>query len=125
MTKPTTTDAIAFHARQRLADLLAEATRYHASALREGGRPSKQWAGMVDTVSDRVSGLHELAVLAYHLDDPGTARDIDAAVNDVVAQLIDLAYVARMASIPGWDPATRSFRPAANSAAPIATHQQE
>jgi len=103
---PITTAAIAAHADQRLAALLEEAVRYHAGAMREAASPMHPWAGMIDTVNVRATAVHELALLAYELGDPDAARSIDATVNSVVSQLIDLAFAARKASIPRSFPAT-------------------
>lgn len=117
MTQSTTTAAVADFAHKCLQDLVDQASRYHASALRDSSAGDKPWARMIDVLLDDVTSATHLALFASSVGDVDACRSIEADVKRASDRLIALAHEARMASIPGWDPSTRAFRPVTHRAA--------
>lgn len=117
MTQSTTTAAVADFAHRRLADLVAQANRYHANALRDRSAGDKPWARMIDVLLGDLNGIGQLGVFVGSIGDVTLSRSIEVDIKLTSDRLIQLAHEARMASIPGWDPSTRAFRPVTHRAA--------
>ncbi|MBE2242464.1 MAG: hypothetical protein IAE86_06900 [Burkholderiaceae bacterium] len=97
MIAATTTTAIAEHAHERLSDLLAEAVRYHAAALREADRNSRPWASMIEFLYAEARGFGELALLVAVLGDAEASRRIEGDLGRAQSTLAVLAEQARCA----------------------------
>lgn len=116
-----TAPAIEQHALQRLAILREQAQRWHEAALREAGGCTKPWPQMIDVAFDDVRAVGLLSSLLLSMGDGAASARIGGAVDLLLDELTELAYQARMVSIPGWDHATQAFTQPADGATPART----
>lgn len=113
MTTTLTTADIAAYVADRLAQMRSQAGRYHACAIEQAGNHGSPWANMISTIGDMVDALRELEALVDRFGDGDAKRQIYAQIREAQDWMIDREHQARMSSIPGWDPVTKSVRPAA------------
>lgn len=112
---PTAASAAADFALAHFAALRSSTDDHLRVALSRRGDTALSKARAIDIAHTQLLGALVLVQLIAHLGDQAAADRVEAAWEDASRYLIEAAHAARMAHVPGWNPATRDFdrRPAA------------